>query len=322
MMAALNMVQCKKLDIPFIIVSGAIGEEAAVAAMRSGARDYVMKDNLTRLVPAVERELNEAQTRRERKWMEQDKERLEKQLELAGRLASVGELTAGVAHELNNPIAAVQGFAQLLTVREDLDESLKEDLEIIYREAQRAARITGNLLSFARQHKPKKRSISINEALKQSLELHAYRMKVNNVNVIMELDPDQPKTMADFHQIQQVFVNIITNAEQAMSDSGIQSELCLKTETVDDKILVYISDNGPGVPKENIKRIFDPFFTTKDVGKGTGLGLSICNGIIRAHGGHISVKAFPKKGTTFVIEIPLIPEDTCTEGQPQADCSA
>ena len=245
----------------------------------------------------------------ERKRAEEDRQMLEQQLQLAGRLAAVGELAAGVAHELNNPLAAVQAFAQLLTSRDDLDKTVKKDLETIYREAQRATRITGNLLSFARRHSPEKRLISINEILEGSLELHSYRMKVNSIEVITELDPELPMTMADSHQMQQVFVNIVANAEQAMTEAHGRGKLWVRTEKLGEMIRITFTDNGPGIHKENLEHIFDPFFTTKDVGKGTGLGLSICYGIIEGHGGYIYANSRTEKGATFVIEIPITRDD-------------
>ncbi len=244
----------------------------------------------------------------ERKRAEEERRRMEQQLQLAGRLAAVGELAAGVAHELNNPLAAVQGFAQLLTQRDNLDEDIKIDLETIYAEAQRAAKITSNLLSFARKRNPEKRLISINDALAQSLDLHAYKMRVNNIEVLVDLDPGLRRTMADFHQMQQVFVNLITNAEQAMTEAHGRGELLARTENVGDMIRVTLTNNGPSIPEENQKRIFDPFYTTKEVGEGTGLGLSICYGIVQEHGGNIFVRSSPDEGTTFVVELPVISE--------------
>jgi len=247
----------------------------------------------------------------ERKRAEEEKQRIEEQLNLAGRLAAIGELAAGVAHELNNPLAAIQGFAQLLKSGNNLDETTKKDLETIYREAQRASKITQNMLSFARRHKPEKSLLSINEALTKSLDLHAYRMKIDNIELSLELDPDLPKTMADFYQMQQVFVNIINNAEQAMTEAYMNGKLRVETKRVGGFIQITFADNGPGIPEENLKRIFDPFFTTKAVGKGTGLGLSICYGIIQQHNGRIYAKSDFGEGATFVVEIPII-----SEGQP------
>ena len=245
----------------------------------------------------------------ERKMMEEDKRRLEEQLLLAGRLAAVGELAAGVAHELNNPIAAIQGYSQLLTGRNDLDETMKNDLGIIYREAQRAAKITQNLLSFARRHEPEKHPISINEVIENDLEMQAHHMKVNNIELEVELDPDLPKTMADFHQMQQVFMNIINNAEQAMLETHGKRRLLIKTQRSGKMVQITFADNGPGISEENLKRIFDPFFTTKEVGKGTGLGLSICYGLVEAHGGRIYARSKLGQGATVVVEMPIVSQN-------------
>ena len=214
-----------------------------------------------------------------------------------------------LAHELNNPIAAIQGFAQLLTARNDLDETTKKDLGIIYRESQRAAKITQNLLSFARRHEPEKHLISLNEVIEKTLELRAHQMKVNNIELVVDLAADLPKTMADFFQMQQVFVNIINNAEQAMVEAHGKGRLVVKTQKVGDMIQISFADDGPGISEENMKRIFDPFFTTKEVGKGTGLGLSICYGLVEAHGGRIYARSKLGEGATFVVEIPIVFED-------------
>jgi two-component system NtrC family sensor kinase len=241
--------------------------------------------------------------------MQEEKQKLEEELLLAARLAAVGELSAGVAHELNNPLAAIQGFAQLLTKSNDLNEAAKKDINTIYREAQRAARITQNLLSFARKHKPEKRLISINEALEKILELRAHQMKANNIELSAQLQRDLPLTMADFYQVQQVFMNIIVNAEQAMMEAHGKGRLLVKTSRVNGVIQTTFTDDGPGIRKENLKKIFDPFFTTKEIGKGTGLGLSVCYGIIQTHGGQIYAKSELGKGATFVVEIPIISGD-------------
>jgi len=220
----------------------------------------------------------------------------------------VGELAAGVAHELNNPIAAIQGFAQLLKGRKDLDTTMNRDLETIYKESQRAAKITQNLLTFARKHEPETSFISLNEALQKTLELHVHQMKVNNIELVVELAPDLPKTMADFYQMQQVFMNIINNAEQAMVEAHGKGRFLVQTRRVARMIQVTFTDDGPGISEENLEKVFDPFFTTKEVGKGTGLGLSICYGLIQAHGGRIYAKSKLGEGTTFVVEIPIVSE--------------
>ncbi|MDY6892699.1 MAG: response regulator [Chloroflexota bacterium] len=238
-----------------------------------------------------------------------DEERIKENVQLAGRLATVGELAAGIAHELNNPIAAIQMFAELLSSRKDIDETLKKDLDTIYREALRAARISQNLLSFARKHKTERSLVCINTILEKSLELHAYRMNVNNIEIVKRLDPDIPQTMADLHQLQEVFVNIITNADQIMTETNGQGRLCISTYLADDVIRIVFTDDGPGIPENNLNKIFDPFFTTKDIGKGTGLGLSICAAIIRRHHGTIYATSKPGEGASFVVEIPIILRD-------------
>ncbi|MEE8373497.1 MAG: PAS domain S-box protein [Dehalococcoidia bacterium] len=242
----------------------------------------------------------------EAKRAEAEKRTMEQQLLLTGRLAAVGELAAGVAHELNNPIAAVQAYAQFLSSREDLDESTRSDVETIYKEAKRASKITANLLSFARKHEPEKTFICINKVVEESLELNVYRMKVNNIEISTELAPNLPNTMADFHQLQQVFVNLVTNAEQAMTEAHGKGRLTVTTQRAGDTIRITFTDNGPGIDEENLKRLFDPFYTTKAVGKGTGLGLSICYGIVQEHGGQLYARSKPGDGATFVVELPII----------------
>jgi PAS domain S-box-containing protein len=249
-----------------------------------------------------------------RKNAEEERHKLEQQLQLAGRLAAVGELAAGVAHELNNPLTAIQAFAEFLSAREDLDANIRSDVETIYREARRATRITSNLLSFARRHEPEKRLISINETLWSSLELHAYRMKLQQIEVSIELASVLPLTMADPHQMHQVFVNVITNAEQAMTEAHGKGKLRIRTQKAGTTIRISFTDNGPGISEDNLRRIFDPFFTTKEVGQGTGLGLSICYGIVEGHNGQIYAKSKLGRGTTFVVELPIVAEDLFVAG--------
>jgi PAS domain S-box-containing protein len=245
----------------------------------------------------------------ELKLAEEEKRKMEEQLQMTGRLAAVGELSAGVAHELNNPLAAIQAFAEFLASKKDLDDAVKTDVMTIYKEAQRATRITGNLLSFARRNEPERELGSINDILKKSLELHQYQMSLNGVELSVKLAPELPLTMVDSQQMQQVFINIIRNAEQAMIEAHGGGKLHINTRAKDDVIKITFTDDGPGISEEDMTSIFDPFFTTKDVGKGTGLGLSICYGIVEGHGGHIYASSGSGKGTTFVVEIPVITGD-------------
>jgi signal transduction histidine kinase len=210
------------------------------------------------------------------------------QLLQSEKLSAVGQLISGVAHELNNPLTSVIGFSQLLLSKEK-NHKTEEYLNKITREAERCAKIVNNLLTFSRTHKPEKSYVGINGIIERTLDLMAYQFRTDNIEVIKKLDPNLPKTMADFHQLQQVFLNIINNAYQAMKDKRETRILTVETERSGLIIRIKFSDTGPGIPKGNLSRIFDPFFTTKEVGKGTGLGLSISYGIVKEHGGDIYV---------------------------------
>ena len=220
------------------------------------------------------------------------------------KMALMGQVVAGIAHELNNPLTIVIGNIQLMMMREFNEKNL-QSLTRIKDGADRASRIVKNLLTFARQEKPERKLTDINVALKKALELRHYELKVSNIEVHTELADDLPETMADPHQLQQVFLNLIVNAEQAMIDAHGKGLLRLSTRHETGKILVFFADDGPGIPPQNLRRIFEPFFTTKPVGKGTGLGLSICQGIVGEHGGRIDVESTAGRGTTFIIELPV-----------------
>jgi PAS domain S-box-containing protein len=230
--------------------------------------------------------------------------RMEEQLILTDRLASIGELSSGIAHELNNPLTSVIGFSQLL-MQGDVPDNIKEDLGIIYSEAQRAAVIVKNLLTFARKHAPVTQLSQVNIVIEDVLRLRSYEQKVNNVEIEKHLAVNLPEIMMDPFQIQQVFLNIIVNAEFAMLEAHQRGKLVITTEQADGVIRITFTDDGPGITEANQKRIFNPFFTTKEVGKGTGLGLSICHGIITEHGGKIYVRSTIGQGTAFIVELPL-----------------
>jgi two-component system NtrC family sensor kinase len=233
---------------------------------------------------------------------------LQQQLIQSEKLSAIGELISGIAHELNNPLTGVMGYSQLLQLRKDLDERAKENLHKINNLALRCQKIVQNLLSFARKQKPERTMSDINDILEKTVELRGYELQVNNIEIARELDGNLPKTIVDAHQLQQVFLNIVTNAEQAMLEAHGNGRLIIRTRTneTNTRILVEIIDNGPGIPESYLTRIFDPFFTTKEVGKGTGLGLSLSYGIIKEHGGNIYAQSQMGKGSTFVIELPVI----------------
>jgi two-component system cell cycle sensor histidine kinase/response regulator CckA len=229
----------------------------------------------------------------------------EQQALVNAKLASVGELVAGVAHEINNPLTGIIGYAQLLADRQDVPQNIKDDLQKIYEESRRTVRIVQNLLRFARQYKPEKSLVDINELLERTLELEAYKRRTSNIELSTKLAADIPLMLADYNQLQQVILNIMTNAQQAITDTKRKGKITVTTETVEDYVRVSITDNGPGISPENMTKIFDPFFTTKPEGSGSGLGLSVCHGIIVEHGGNIYAESTPTKGTTFTIELPI-----------------
>jgi signal transduction histidine kinase/sensor domain CHASE-containing protein len=228
----------------------------------------------------------------------------QEQLHLADRLASIGEMAAGIAHELNNPLTGVIGMSQLL-LDEEMSDGAKEDLKLIYSEAQRASAVVKKLLTFARQHPTERKAVQINAVVEDVLGLRAYEQRVNNIRVTTRFDDHLPEIVADPFQMQQVFLNIVLNAEQAMIETHKQGTLAIATERVDGNIKVSFSDDGPGISPDNMRKLFSPFFTTKALGKGTGLGLSICYGIVTSHGGGIYAQSEVGKGATFVIELPV-----------------
>jgi two-component system NtrC family sensor kinase len=259
------------------------------------------------------RDVTERKEAEERKWS------MEQQVQLAGRLAALGEITAGVAHELSNPLAAVQLYAQYLASKKNLDETIKRDLEKVYAESQRATKISENLLSFARRHEPDRRLISLNEVIEKSVELHMYRLRVNNIHLWIELDPELPRIMADFHQMQQVVVNMVTNAEQAITGARGVGSLSIKTQNGGGTVQMSFADDGPGIDAVHLSKIFEPFFTTKGDGKGTGLGLSICRRIVEQHGGRLLASSEVGKGTTFTVELPVTSDDPAPAGRTESD---
>lgn len=229
--------------------------------------------------------------------------RTQEQLLHSEKLAAVGQLISGVAHELNNPLTAILGYSQLLTSSGQLNQQGIEYADKLYKQAQRTHRIVQNLLSFARQHKPERMPVQMNQALEETLALRDYDLRMNNIRVHLDLAPDLPVTAADPHQLQQVFLNMVNNAVDAILEGSSEGDLWVRTGANSDALFIEFTDSGPGV--KDASRVFDPFYTTKPVGKGTGLGLSICYGIITEHGGTIHVKNVPPRGASFTIELPF-----------------
>jgi PAS domain S-box-containing protein len=249
-----------------------------------------------------------------------DERRLTEQLVQQEKLAAVGQLVSGVAHELNNPLASVMAFAQLLLAAPPDTAPDREAIDAINQEAKRAAKIVANLLTFARQHQPERTIADLNRVVQDTLELRRYALRTAQVEIDAHLDPDLPLTWADAFQLQQVVLNLLTNAEHALSSWVGEKRIVVTTAQRGDQLVVSVADSGPGVPPENLSRIFNPFFTTKPVGEGTGLGLSISDGIVREHGGRIRVESRPGRGATFEIELPYAspPASTPTGGSEPA----
>ncbi len=228
----------------------------------------------------------------------------QEQLIQSEKLSAVGQFVAGVAHELNNPLAAVIGFSELLQSAQT-DDKTKGHLERIAKSAHRCHKIVHSLLSFARQEAPERKLVDLHTVLEEVLEIMAYDLRTSNVSVVKEYAPFVPKIMADPHQLQQVFVNILGNARQAIEPFQAEGRIVIRTHSTDGWVAVEFQDNGPGIKPQHLARIFDPFFTTKPAGKGTGLGLSLSYGLIQEHGGKISATSEPGHGATFLIELPV-----------------
>ncbi len=231
----------------------------------------------------------------------EDLRRTQEQLLQSEKMSAVGQLIAGVAHELNNPLTAILGYAQLLE-SEGLEERAADFVGKLFKQAQRTHRVVQNLLSFARQRKPQKQQVNIRQVLDETLALRDYDLKVNNIKLEREVEPTVPSVTADPHQLEQVFLNIINNAVDAMLESAHGGTLRVRAYTNDGHVHVEFHDSGPGIKEPS--RIFDPFYTTKSVGKGTGLGLSICYGIVKEHGGDITARNRPEGGAILQIRLP------------------
>jgi two-component system NtrC family sensor kinase len=231
----------------------------------------------------------------------EDLRRTQEQLLQSEKMSAVGQLIAGVAHELNNPLTAILGYAQLLE-SEGLGERAADFVSKLFKQAQRTHRVVQNLLSFARQRKPHRQEIDVCRVLEETLTLRDYDLKVNDIRLEREIASDVPAVTADSHQLEQVFLNLINNAVDAMLEAGQGGVLKVRVYLREGKVHIEFADSGPGIKEPN--RIFDPFYTTKSVGKGTGLGLSICYGIIKEHGGEISARNRKEGGAIIEVSLP------------------
>ena len=241
-----------------------------------------------------------------RKKAEMERKTLEQRAQMASRLSTVGEMASGIVHEINNPLASVVGFAEMLAQKKDLPEDAREYATIINKEGKRVANIAVRLLTFARHQKPETLYTDINKLIEDTIDLQGYEMETGNIKVTANLDPHLPRTMVDPSQLQQVFLNIMLNARMEMRAAHGGGKFLVKTEAKDDTIQISFKDDGPGIAKKNLPRIFDPFFTTRKADEGMGLGLGICRGIISRHNGKIYAESTLGNGTTFIIELPVV----------------
>jgi len=232
---------------------------------------------------------------------------LQAKLAHSEKMASIGRLVSGVAHEVNNPLAAILGFTDLLLENPAIPAAAREDLQIILHETQRTKDIVQDLLSFARQRPVQRELVQVNSVLRQTIKLRSYDFASHGVEVSEDFDENLAPALGDAQQLQQVFLNILNNAYDAVQEVGARGQISIRTRRRRDLIEISISDNGTGVA--DTERIFDPFFTTKQSAKGTGLGLSICYGIVRAHGGEILCRNNKEgAGSTFIVRVPVASE--------------
>jgi two-component system NtrC family sensor kinase len=265
------------------------------------ARAVVLASAPTLRVEAMMRDVTD------RKRLQDQARDLYQQLAQSEKLAALGQTMSGVAHELNNPLATILACAERLSGRR-LDESTRRDLDAIHNAAERAARIVRNLQTFARKRHTTRTTVDLNEVVRETLALRAYEHRAANITTVEEFAGTLPPVFVDPHQIQQIVLNLLINAEQAMTDAHGRGRLLLRTweEPDRDAVVLEVNDDGPGVPDDMQARVFDPFFTTKPVGKGTGLGLSVAYAIAQEHGGRISVRqAGEPGGASFLLELPV-----------------
>ena len=314
---ALQLLKESGHDLPFILVSAVVSEETAVAAMKAGAHDYIMKRNLARLAPAIERELREAQTRVARKAAETALRQSEEQLRQVQKIEAVGRLAAGVAHDFNNILTAITGHSELLIRQLDADDPRRKNAEQIEKVAHLAAGLTRQLLIFSRKQVIEPRVLDLNAVI-LDIKKMLRRLIGEDIEFCTLLDPAAGHIKADPGQIEQVIMNLAVNARDAMPTGGKLTVTTANTTRdknhlknfpdmgAGDYVMLAIADTGTGMSEEVKAHLFEPFFTTKPPGTGTGLGLATCFGIVKQNTGHINVHSELGSGTTFKIYFPQV----------------
>lgn len=323
---ALKMVRAQDADVPFIFVSGTIGEDVATDAMRNGAQDYVMKTNLKRLVPVVERELRDSGARRERK-------RLDRRVAQLQKFEAIGRLVGGISHDFNNMIGAILGWAEMGREETRPGDRSHDRFHKICEQALRAGKLTSQLLAFAGGQVLKPQKIDLNKIVQEEMNLLG-KIIGEDVHVRVLLAPEWSVTAADPTQIEQVLMNLCLNARDAMSGIG---DLVIETQNVEldskfcrehgfdrpgNYVLLSVTDAGIGIDNTAIRHVFEPFFTTKEPGKGTGLGLATVHGIVKQHDGYIFAESNKGSGTCFRVYLPdkageAVSETACFNAPPR-----
>jgi signal transduction histidine kinase len=311
-LSALKVSLERKPDIPFILISGAIGEETAIESLKTGATDYVLKDRLSRLAPVVERALQEKEESKRRKQAEEEKAALQEQLLQSQKMEAIGQLAGGIAHDFNNLLTVIQGYSEIALISLKQTDPLRDTILRINQAAIKAGNLTQQLLAFSRRQVLEMKVVDLNETIRE-LNNMLRRVIGEDIELITALEKNLWHTKVDPRQIDQVIINLAVNAKDAMPNGG---KLTIETTNVHvDRSYAYdhagilpglyvmlsVSDTGTGISPEIKDRIFEPFFTTKEKGKGTGLGLSTIYGIINQCGGSILIYSEPGQGTTFKI---------------------
>jgi len=315
--SALRTLQETGRDIPFIVVSGTIGELVAVETMRAGAHDYLTKEHLARLGPAVEREVREARMRRDRRREEEERKRLEEQFLQAQKMESIGRLAGGVAHDFNNLLTVILGYSAMVLDQMPPADPLREPMREIHAASERATALVRQLLAFSRKQVFKREALDLNE-LVAGMENTMLRLMGKHIEVVTRLKPALDWVMADRFQIGQVIMNLVVNARDAMPAGGI---LTIETEQAwhegfrgrgapdagpGDYVRLTVRDTGSGIDDGIKAHLFEPFFTTKGVGVGTGLGLAVVQGIVLQSGGHVTCESAPAEGAAFHVYLPAV----------------
>jgi signal transduction histidine kinase len=306
---ALKLVRAHGAETPFIFVSGTIGEDTAVAALKVGAQDYLMKTNLSRLIPAVQRELREAEERKQR-------QRLEQQIHQLQRFEAIGRLAGGVAHDFNNVIGAIMGWAEMGHEEAPEGSRLRDRFKKIRSQSERAASLTRQLLAFARRQILQPSNTNLNELVEEEISL-LRNVIGEHIRIRMDLSENLTVIWADPGQIEQVLMNLCLNARDAMPEGG-ELHIDTRNYVLDEEhqrlrpyatpgryVMLRVRDTGTGMEPETLEHVFEPFFTTKETGKGTGLGLATVYGIVKQHKGFIDVESTPNQGTTFRVYLPV-----------------